>query len=157
MLEIADLSFSYGKHLALSEVALRLDKGEVAVVLGANGAGKTTLLKAIAGLVAPAKGSKLTLAGQDLTKLKPHEIVEAGIALVPEGRGIFAELTVRENLLLGAYAARARGGEQKAGARRISAPRRASRSGCRHYVGRRAADGGDRSRAHVGAGAPAAR
>ena len=113
MLEIADLSFSYGKHLALSEVALRLDKGEVAVVLGANGAGKTTLLKAIAGLVAPAKGSKLTLAGQDLTKLKPHEIVEAGIALVPEGRGIFAELTVRENLLLGAYAARARAGEQK--------------------------------------------
>jgi acyl-CoA reductase-like NAD-dependent aldehyde dehydrogenase/ABC-type branched-subunit amino acid transport system ATPase component len=113
MLEVVDLSFSYGKHLALSDVALRLDKGEVAVVLGANGAGKTTLLKTIAGLLAPAKGSRITFGGQDLAKLQAHEIVEAGIALVPEGRGIFAELTVRENLLLGAYATRARAGEQK--------------------------------------------
>jgi len=113
MLEVVHLSVSYGKHIALSDVALRLDKGEVAVVLGANGAGKTTLLKAIAGLVAPAKSSKIDFDGQDLTRLQPHEIVEAGIALVPEGRGIFAELTVRENLLLGAYAARARAGEQR--------------------------------------------
>jgi vanillin dehydrogenase len=113
MLEVANLSVSYGKHLALSDVALRIDKGEVAVVLGANGAGKTTLLKAIAGLVAPAKGTRITFADQDLTRLQPHEIVEAGVALVPEGRGIFAELTVRENLLLGAYAARARAGEQR--------------------------------------------
>lgn len=113
MFEIASLSVSYGKHLALSDVALRLDRGEVAVVLGANGAGKTTLLKAIGGLVDLAKGTKIAFGGEDLTKLQPHEIVEAGIALVPEGRGIFAELTVRENLLLGAYAARARAGEQK--------------------------------------------
>ncbi len=113
MLEIVDLSVSYGKHIALSDVALRLDRGEVAVVLGANGAGKTTLLKAIGGLVTPAKDTSITFAGVDLTKLQPHEIVEAGIALVPEGRGIFAELTVRENLLLGAYATRARTGEQK--------------------------------------------
>ncbi len=74
---------------------------------------KTTLLKTIAGLLAAANGAKLTFADQDLTTLQPHEIVEAGIALVPEGRGIFAELTVRENLMLGAYAARARAGEQK--------------------------------------------
>jgi acyl-CoA reductase-like NAD-dependent aldehyde dehydrogenase/ABC-type branched-subunit amino acid transport system ATPase component len=113
MLEIVDLSVSYGKHIALSDVALRLDRGEVAVVLGANGAGKTTLLKAIGGLVTPAKDTRITFAGVDLTKLQPHEIVEAGVALVPEGRGIFAELTVRENLLLGAYATRARAGEQK--------------------------------------------
>lgn len=113
MLEVAALSVSYGKHLALSDVALRIDKGEVAVVLGANGAGKTTLLKAIAGLVAPAQGARIMFDDQDLTRLQPHEIVEAGVALVPEGRGIFAELTVRENLLLGAYAARARAGEQR--------------------------------------------
>jgi len=113
MLEIVDLSVSYGKHVALHEVALRLDKGEVAVVLGANGAGKTTLLKAIGGLVTPAKETRISFGSVDVTKLQPHEIVEAGIALVPEGRGIFAELTVRENLLLGAYATRARAGEQK--------------------------------------------
>ncbi len=113
MLEIADLSVSYGKHVALADVALRVDKGEVVVVLGANGAGKTTLLKTIAGLLPAANGAKLTFADQDLTTLQPHEIVEVGIALVPEGRGIFAELTVRENLMLGAYAARARAGEQK--------------------------------------------
>jgi vanillin dehydrogenase len=113
MLEIASLSVSYGKHLSLSDVALRLDRGEVAVVLGANGAGKTTLLKTIGGLLKPARGARITFAGQDLMALGPHEIVEAGIALVPEGRAVFAELTVRENLLLGAYAARARAGEQK--------------------------------------------
>ncbi len=113
MLEIADLSVSYGKHVALADVALKIDKGEVVVVLGANGAGKTTLLKAIAGLLPVANGAALTFAGRDLTALQPHEIVEAGIALVPEGRGVFAELTVRENLLLGAYAARARAGEQQ--------------------------------------------
>ena len=113
MLEIASLSVSYGKHRALSDVTLTLDRGEVAVVLGTNGAGKTTLLKAIAGLLKPAKCTRMTFAAQDLTALAPHEIVEAGIALVPEGRGIFAELTVRENLLLGAYATRARAGEQK--------------------------------------------
>jgi acyl-CoA reductase-like NAD-dependent aldehyde dehydrogenase/ABC-type branched-subunit amino acid transport system ATPase component len=113
MLEIASLSVSYGKHRALSDVALTLDRGEVAVVLGTNGAGKTTLLKAIAGLLKPSKSARMTFAAQDLITLGPHEIVEAGIALVPEGRGIFAELTVRENLLLGAYAARARASEQK--------------------------------------------
>jgi vanillin dehydrogenase len=113
MLEIADLSVSYGKHLALSDIAMRVDGGEVVVVLGANCAGKTTLLKAIAGIVAPAGPARITFAGRDLTALPPHEIVEAGISLVPEGRGVFAELTVQENLLLGAYAARARATEQE--------------------------------------------
>ena len=99
-----NLSASYGKHLALAGVDLDVKPGEIVVMLGANGAGKSTLLKAIAGLVRPQPGARVTFDGRDLLALPPHEIVEAGVALVPEGRGIFAELTVRENLELGAYA-----------------------------------------------------
>jgi branched-chain amino acid transport system ATP-binding protein len=114
MLEVRDLSASYGKHLALAEVALDVNPGEIVVILGANGAGKSTLLKAIAGLVRSMPGARVSFDGADLLALPPHDIVEAGVALVPEGRGIFAELTVRENLELGAYAQRARAGEQEA-------------------------------------------
>lgn len=111
MLEASHLSVSYGQHRALGDVALHVGRGEILVVLGANGAGKSTLLKALAGLVRPAAGAQIRLGGQDLTALQPHRIVEAGLALVPEGRGIFGELTVRENLRLGAYPQRARAGE----------------------------------------------
>src|ERR1044072_6196468 len=111
MLEVRGLSASYGKHSALSGVDLDVKPGEIVVMLGANGAGKSTLLKCIAGLIHPQTGARVTFEGQDLLALPPHEIVEAGIALVPEGRGIFAELTVRENLELGAYARRARPSE----------------------------------------------
>jgi acyl-CoA reductase-like NAD-dependent aldehyde dehydrogenase/ABC-type branched-subunit amino acid transport system ATPase component len=111
MLEIRGLSASYGKHAALAGVDLDVKPGEIVVMLGANGAGKSTLLKSIAGLVKPQSGSRVTFDGRDLLALPPHEIVEAGIALVPEGRGIFAELTVRENLELGAFARRARADE----------------------------------------------
>jgi branched-chain amino acid transport system ATP-binding protein len=110
MLEVAGLSAAYGKHLALAGVSLAVARGEIVAVLGANGAGKSTLLKAIAGLLRPTAG-RVTLSGHDLGALEAHEIVEAGVALVPEGRGIFGELTVRENLALGAYAARARAAE----------------------------------------------
>ena len=108
MLEVAGLSVLYGKHAALSGAALAVSPGEIVVILGANGAGKSTLLKAIAGLVRPQPGARIQFGSHDLTTLPPHRIVERGIALVPEGRGIFAELTVRENLQLGAYARRAR-------------------------------------------------
>jgi ABC-type branched-subunit amino acid transport system ATPase component len=108
MLEVRALSASYGKHQALSGVDLDVRPGEIVVMLGANGAGKSTLLKAIAGLVRPQSGTRIIHDGGDLLALAPHEIVEAGIALVPEGRGIFADLTVAENLQLGAYAQRAR-------------------------------------------------
>jgi acyl-CoA reductase-like NAD-dependent aldehyde dehydrogenase/ABC-type branched-subunit amino acid transport system ATPase component len=132
MLEVSGLSVSYGKHRALSDVAASCAKGEIVVVLGANGAGKSTLLKAIAGLVQPQPGTTVTLSGIDLLALGPHEIVEAGVALVPEGRGIFPDLTVRENLELGAYAARARRGEtaQRASVLRLF-PRLAERFGQR--------------------------
>ncbi len=114
MLEIAGLSVQYGKHRAVDNVALTVAKGEIVVILGANGGGKTSLLKAVAGLhPAVGGGARVALAGRDLVGLPAYAIVEAGLALVPEGRGIFGELTVRENLLLGAFAQRARAGEQK--------------------------------------------
>jgi branched-chain amino acid transport system ATP-binding protein len=111
MLEVRGLGAAYGKHSALSHVDLDVNPGEIVVMLGANGAGKSTLLKAIAGLIKPLADARVSFEGRDLLGLAPHEIVEAGIALVPEGRGIFAELTVRENLELGAYARRARASE----------------------------------------------
>ncbi|MBV6488230.1 MAG: aldehyde dehydrogenase family protein [Pseudorhodoplanes sp.] len=111
MLEIERLSVAYGKHRALSDVALSIGRGEIVTILGANGAGKTTLLKALAGLVQPLPMARRTLDGRDLGDLSLREIVEAGLALVPEGRGIFGELTVRENLAMGAYAKRARAAE----------------------------------------------
>jgi branched-chain amino acid transport system ATP-binding protein len=111
MLEVANVSAFYGKHRALDGVSLEVKPGEIVVMLGANGAGKTTLLKVIGGLVPAARGARIALAGRELTGVAAHAIVEAGVALVPEGRGIFGELTVRENLLLGAYPARARPNE----------------------------------------------
>lgn len=111
MLEIAHLTAAYGRHVALSDVALTVAPHELVVVLGANGAGKTTLLKSIAGLVRPQAGARVRAGDRDLTALAAHEVVEAGIALVPEGRGVFSDLTVRENLLLGAFARRARARE----------------------------------------------
>jgi branched-chain amino acid transport system ATP-binding protein len=112
MLEVTDLSVSYGQHLALAGVSVSIMPGEIVAVLGANGAGKSTLLQAIAGLITPAAGS-ITLGAADLLALAAHRIVEAGIALVPEGRGVFAELTVHENLMLGANARRARAAERE--------------------------------------------
>jgi len=116
MIEVAGVSAFYGKHCALDGVSLTVTRGEIVVILGANGAGKTTLLKVIGGLVPAAPGARIFISGadlvcRDLTGTAAHRIVEAGVALVPEGRGIFGELTVRENLLLGAYPARARANE----------------------------------------------
>lgn len=111
MLEVAALSHFYGKHQALADIALGIEQGEIVAILGANGAGKSTLLKSIAGLVKPAPGATIRFAGHHIGELPAHLIVERGIALVPEGRGVFGDLTVAENLQLGAYPARARAGE----------------------------------------------
>ena len=113
MLEVRNLAVSYGRHRALESVSVRVDKGEICVILGANGAGKSTLLKAIAGMVKPDAGAEITMNGRAIAGMKPHRIVEEGIALVPEGRGIFGELSVAENLQLGAFAARARKAERE--------------------------------------------
>jgi branched-chain amino acid transport system ATP-binding protein len=111
MLEVAGLSVSYGLHRALQDVSLRVGTAEIVVILGANGAGKTSLLKAIANTVSAEPGRRVLLGGRDVSMLPSHLLVDEGLALVPEGRGIFGELTVRENLRLGAYPKRARAGE----------------------------------------------
>ena len=108
MLEVRNLSVRYGKHAALHDVSLSVAEGETVVILGANGAGKSSLLRAIAGLVAPEPGGDVKLDGRSLNATPAHLVLEAGIALVPEGRGIFADLSVIENLRLGAYVQRAR-------------------------------------------------
>ncbi|MBI5261996.1 MAG: ABC transporter ATP-binding protein [Bradyrhizobium sp.] len=111
MLEVDSLSLAYGLHRALDKVALTVGSGEIVCILGANGAGKSSLLKAIAGLLPSLPGKRVMLGDRDLSRLPAHRIVECGLALVPEGRGIFGELTVAENLLLGANPKRARDGE----------------------------------------------
>lgn len=111
MLEVRSLSAAYGAHPALNEVNLKVSPGEIVVILGANGAGKSTLLRAIAGICDGSTAGDVMLGGQAIAGKSPDEIVEAGVALVPEGRGIFGDLTVQENLLLGAYPARARSDE----------------------------------------------
>ena len=112
MLEVKNLAVDYGKHVALHGVSAGMSEGETVVILGANGAGKSTLLKSVAGLVRPRAGTQITFDGKSMVGLPPHLVLEHGIALVPEGRGVFPGLTVAENLLLGAYAQRARKDEK---------------------------------------------
>jgi branched-chain amino acid transport system ATP-binding protein len=105
LLDVRDLSVRHGQIEALHRVSLALDEGEIVTVIGPNGAGKTTLLRAIAGALRPA-GGRVTLAGRDVTGRPSWEIVRAGVALVPEGRGIFGDQSVRDNLVLGAVSHR---------------------------------------------------
>ncbi len=102
LLEINDLHTYYGKIHALRGVSLSVDQGEIVTLIGANGAGKTTTLNTVSSLLVPKSGS-VTLDGEDLTHVAPHELVTRGVVQVPEGRRIFAQLTVEENLLMGAY------------------------------------------------------
>ncbi|UWR23173.1 ABC transporter ATP-binding protein [Sulfitobacter sp. S190] len=106
LLELENVSARYGPLRALFDVSLRVDAGEVLAIVGANGAGKSTLLKAVTGLV-PNKGQMIRFAGRDLGGMRPEAIHRLGIALVPEGRRLFASLTVEENLLIGALGKRA--------------------------------------------------
>jgi branched-chain amino acid transport system ATP-binding protein len=102
LLEVAGLNVCYGKVKALSDVSLRVEESEILSLIGSNGAGKSSLMQAITGLVRPSSGS-ITYRGEAITSLLPHEIVRQGIALVPEGRATLKQLTVYENLALGAY------------------------------------------------------
>ena len=102
LLEIRKLSFSYGDLRVLWDVDLDVRPGEIVTVVGSNGAGKSTTLKNISRLVRPGPGT-LTFQGQDLRKLEPHDVVNLGIVQVPEGRRIFPEMTVLENLRMGSY------------------------------------------------------
>lgn len=102
MLEVKDLEVNYGVIKAIKGVSFEVNEGEVISLIGANGAGKTTILHAISGLLNKANGS-VTFEGTDITKVPAHKIVAMGMAHVPEGRRVFAQLTVLENLKLGAY------------------------------------------------------
>jgi branched-chain amino acid transport system ATP-binding protein len=102
MLEISDLSVSYGAISALRGISLKVDKGSIVTLIGGNGAGKTTTLRTVSGLLRPKSGSVRFL-GEDITQVPPHKIVARGIGHVPEGRMIFSNLTVDENLAMGAY------------------------------------------------------
>ena len=105
-LELTHVEAFYGKIRALKGIDLNVEQGEIVTLIGANGAGKSTTLKAISGLMKLGPEAKITFDGEDITHLPPHEIAARGIAHVPEGRGIFAENTVLENLRMGAYLSR---------------------------------------------------
>jgi branched-chain amino acid transport system ATP-binding protein len=107
MYELANVAVNYGAAAAVSDVSLRIGAGELVVVVGPNGAGKSTLINAMAGLHAVASG-RLVVDGHDITHEPPHRFCDRGIAIVPEGRRLFVNLTVRENLELGSYRAGAR-------------------------------------------------
>ena len=102
MLEVKDLAVYYGMILAIKGVSFEVNKGEIIALIGANGAGKTTILHTITGLLSPKRGS-IQFEGKELTKIPAHKIVSLGMAHVPEGRRVFAELSVYQNLKLGAY------------------------------------------------------
>lgn len=102
LLEIDNLRVNYGAIEALHGISLKVEAGQIVALLGANGAGKSTTLRAVSGLLR-ATGGTIHFDGKSLTSMKPHRIVEAGIAHVPEGRGIFAAFTVAENLAIGGY------------------------------------------------------
>ena len=101
LIEVNGLSASYGRVAALKPVDLRVDEGEFVTILGPNGAGKTTLLRAMTRLIA--SNGRIRFKGQDITALPTHHLARLGIIMVQEGRGLFGEMTVYENLLLGAY------------------------------------------------------
>jgi branched-chain amino acid transport system ATP-binding protein len=102
MLEVNNVNTYYGNIHALKGITLNVEKGEIVSLIGANGAGKTTTLRTISGSLKPREGN-VVFEGEPLTKYKAHEIVQKGIAMVPEGRRIFARMTVMENLEMGAY------------------------------------------------------
>ena len=102
MLEVKDLEVYYGVIQAIKGISFHVDKGEIIALIGANGAGKTTTLHTVTGLISPKTGHVL-FEGKDITKIPAHKIVSMGMAHVPEGRRVFAELSVYENLKMGAY------------------------------------------------------
>ena len=112
MLEVKDLEVYYGVICALKGISFEVNEGEIVSLIGANGAGKTTTMQSVIGLL-PKKAGSVTFNGMDITKTPCHKIVHAGMTLVPEGRRIFQELTVYENLLMGAFSIKDSSGFKK--------------------------------------------
>jgi len=102
MLKVENISVNYGAIKALQHVSFQINKGEIVALIGANGAGKTTILNTISNIV-PSVSGKITYLDKEITKLPPHDIVKLGISQVPEGRRVFAKMSVLENLEMGAY------------------------------------------------------
>lgn len=112
LLEVKDIHTYYAKIHALKGISLKVEEGEIVTLIGANGAGKTTTLRTICGLIKPRQGN-IVLEGEDTIKYAAHDLVFKGIAMVPEGRGIFAKMSVYENLEMGAYCRNDKAGIQK--------------------------------------------
>jgi branched-chain amino acid transport system ATP-binding protein len=108
MLEVRGIDVYHGTFQAVWEVSLEVRRGEMVALIGANTSGKTTILDAISGVLHPARGS-IWFAGRDISRLSPHQIVDLGVTQVPEGRRLFPEMTVLDNLVMGSYAEHARG------------------------------------------------
>ena len=117
LLEVQNIHTYYGNIHALKGISLAVEEGEIVTLIGANGAGKTTTLRTISGLIKPRQG-KVIFNGEDTEKIPAHELVYKGIAMVPEGRGVFAKLTVKENLDMGAFS-RTDKGEIEANMQRV--------------------------------------
>jgi branched-chain amino acid transport system ATP-binding protein len=159
MLTLDRINVFYGAIHALHDVSLTVNKGEVVTLIGANGAGKSTTLRAITGLLTPRSG-RITFEGQDITGIPAHKLVARGISMSPEGRGVFANLTVLENLEMGAYLSADKAAVQRgldSRVRDVPAAGGAPQAAGRHAVWRRTADAGDGARADVAAEAAAAR
>ena len=105
MLEVKDLEVYYGVICALKGISFEVNEGEIVSLIGANGAGKTTMMQSVVGMI-PKKAGSVIFDGKDITKMPCHKIVKQGMTQVPEGRRIFQELTVYENLMMGAYSVR---------------------------------------------------
>ncbi|MGB9776229.1 MAG: ABC transporter ATP-binding protein [Anaerolineae bacterium] len=112
VLEVQDIASGYGEVQILWGVSLRLEEGKLTTLVGSNGVGKTTLLRTVTGLLRPWKG-KILFQGKDITRMPPHERADAGLIMVPEGRQLFTEMTVAENLEMGAFSRRAAPHRQK--------------------------------------------
>ena len=106
MLQVSNLNVFYGKSQALRDVSLRVNEGEIVALVGTNGAGKTTLLNTISGLLRPASGN-VEFLGKRIDRLAPHKIINLGICQIPEGRKLFSDMTVGDNLEMGAYTSKA--------------------------------------------------
>ena len=102
MLSLSEVHCGYGNIEIIKGISLTVEKGQIVAIIGANGAGKTTTLKSIAGLL-PVRSGSITFDGNDITKVKPHDVVKMGISQIPEGRQVFSELSVQDNLIMGGY------------------------------------------------------
>ena len=147
-LAVSHLQAGYGDVQVLWDMTLEVGAGELVCLIGSNGAGKTTLMRCISGLLSAIAGG-IAVDGRTMTQAQPADFVRAGIAHVPEGRRLFSAMSVRDNLLMGAYLRTDKDRHRRGSGARlcdVSDPRRAAAAGRRHAVGRRAADVRDRAR-----------